>query len=208
MSLDANALVDRQAAKDFLRVTGSTDDLLLDTLINRASDICETWCNRPLKERVLTNVRMVGPCTPRLFLLAVPIKVTAPLTVALDGVAQTVWKDESDGDPAGFNVLVQSMHPEGSRGPDHLYRAAGWLGTRAQPYNVLLSYTGGFVTVPEDLQQACLYIVQKLYRDVQKQLVDVVMVQTAGGGLTLLDTPLPRVIEILLTPYRLAAVAG
>ena len=208
MPLDANALVTLQAAKDYLRVTGTSDDAILELLINRASDLCETWCLRPLKERTLTNVRLIGPCTPRLPLLAVPVNVAEPISVSVDGIAQLVWTAEADGDPADFDVVLASYHPEGSRGPDHLYRAAGWAGSSAQPYNVLLTYTGGFPTVPDDVQLGCLYIVQRLYRDVQKQLTDVVTVTTAAGGLTLFDTALPRVVEIILTPYRLASVAA
>lgn len=206
MPLDANALVTLEAAKTFLRLTTDKDDTVLETLINRASDLCETWCCRPLKQKTLTNVRMVGPTTCRLPLLAVPVNTGSAVTVKVDGVSQTVWRTEADGDPGGFDVILASYHPEGVRGPDHLYRASGWAGG-AQPYNVLVTYTGGFVTVPDDLQQACLYIVQRLFRDVQKQLTDVVTVSTAAGGVTVLDTALPRVVEVLLTPYRLAAVA-
>ena len=207
MALDANALVTLQVAKDFLKLTGSADDAVLELLINRASDAAEAFCRRPLKEKMLTNVRMVGPCHPRLPLLAVPVKTSATVSVTLDGTALTVWKTEADGDPADFDAMLASFHPEGSRGPDHLYRAAGWFGGSVQPYNVLLSYTGGFASVPDDLQQACLYLVQRLFRDYQKQITDVVSVQTAAGGIQLLDTAMPRVCELLLAPYALMAVA-
>jgi hypothetical protein len=206
--LAANALVSLETAKDFLRLTGDSDDARLEALINRASYLCETWCCRPLKQKTLTNVRMIGPCTCRLPLLAVPVKTDAAVTVSVDAVGQTVWRTEADGDPGTFDVILASYHPEGVRGPDHLYRAAGWAGGAAQPYNVVLTYTGGFATVPDDVQQGCLYIVQRLFRDLQKQLTDVVTVSTAAGGVTLVDTALPRVVEIILTPYRLAAVAA
>lgn len=212
MPLDANALVTLSDAKTFLRVTGSSDDFAIEGFVNRASELCETWCLRPLKQKTLTNVRAAGPCSTRLGLLAVPVRVDDPVdnpvTVSVDEVVQTVWLSEGDGNPADFDVIVASYHPEGTRGPDHLYRAIGWRGASTHPYNVLLTYTGGFAVVPDDVQQACLYLVQKLYRDQQKQVTDVVSVSTAAGGLTLLDTPLPRVIEILLTPYRLASVAA
>lgn len=207
MPLDANALVTLPVAKDYLKVTGASDDAVIEALINRASDLCESFCARPLRQKTLSNVRMMGPCRPRLPLLAVPVKTDAAVTVAVDGTVQTVWRTEADGDPGGFDVLLQSFHPEGVRGPDHLYRASGWAGSAAQPYNVLLTYTGGFATVPDDVQQACLYVVQKFFRDQQKQLADVVSVTTAAGGVSLLDTALPRVVEVVLKPYALAAVA-
>lgn len=206
MALAANALVDVQTAKDFLKLTGTADDAMLEQLINRASDLAESWCRRPLKEKAVA-ARMRGTCSPRLPLLAVPVKVSATVTVTLDGAALTVWKQETDGDPAGFDAMLASFHPEGTRGPDHLYRSCGWTGRGTMPYNVVVSYTGGFPTVPDDLQQATLYVVQRLFRDFQKQLTDVVTVETAAGTVTLLDTPMPRIVELLLAPYSLMAVA-
>ena len=50
-------------------------------------------------------------------------------------------------------------------------------------------------------------LVQRLFRDYQKQITDVVSVQTAAGGIQLLDTAMPRVCELLLAPYALMAVA-
>ena len=208
MALDTNALVTLQTAKDFLKISGTADDAVLEGMINRASDAAEAFCRRPLKEKTLTNVRVMGPCHPRLPLLAVPVKASGTVTVTLDGTALTIWKTELDGDPGDFDAMLASYHPEGGRGPDHLYRAAGWAaGSEGQPYNVVITYTGGFATVPDDVQQACLYIVQRWFRDQQKQLTDVVAVQTAAGTISLLDTPLPRVVELLLLPYSLMAVA-
>jgi hypothetical protein len=210
MSLDAAALVDLPTAAPYLRVTGTSDNAMIEALINRASELCENWCNRNLKQRAISAIRLRGPSWPgtRLFPRAVPIKASVAITVAIDGETQTVWRTEGDGDPAAFDVILGALDPEGLNAPDHLYRADGWDPTSSlSPYNVLLSYTGGFNPIPDQLQQACLYIVQKLFRDQQKQLAEVVAINTPIGGMTLLDSAIPRVAQVLLEPYRLRTVA-
>jgi len=210
MALDDRALVDLPAAQSYLNVTGASDDPMIEAAINRASELCESWCNRSLKQRTLTALRMRGPRWPatRLFPRAVPIKASSAITVTVDGDAQTVWRTEADGDPADFDVILGALDPEGLNAPDHLYRAEGWGATTSDnPYNVLLTYTGGFATIPDQLQQACLYVVQKLFRDQQKQLADVVAINTPVGGMTLLDSAIPRIAQVLLQPYRLMTVA-
>ena len=208
MGLADNALTDLATAKVYLKVTGTADDAVIEGLINRASDLCESWCNRSFKARVLTNLRMAGVGSRCLLLRSVPLDISEPVILTVDGTAQTVWRSEADGaDPSLFDVMVASFEPEGLAGPDHLYREQGWWPTNGNPYNVLLTYTGGYETIPDDLQQAALYVAQKLYRDQQKQLAEVVSVTTAAGGITLLDNHIPRMAQALLAPYRLRQVA-
>lgn len=208
MGLAANALVDLATAKVYLKVTGTADDAVIEGLINRASDLCEGWCNRAFKTATHTNTRLAGVWSRCLLLRSVPLNTSAIVSVTVDGTVQTVWRTEADGaDPSTFDVMVASFEPEGLTGPDHLYREQGWWPTNGNPYNVLLTYTGGYATIPDDLQQASLYVAQKLYRDQQKQLAEVVSVTTAAGGQTLLDNFLPRMAQTLLTPYRYRQVA-
>lgn len=208
MALDANALVDIPAAKDFLQITGGNDDAVIETAINVASDLCERWCGRVLRRRSITNLRLAGPRGPRLLLSGIPIDVTQAVTVTVDGANQTVWRTEADGDPEASDVIVAALVPESALfAPDHLYRAQGWAPcTTGNPYNVLLSYTGGLATpMPDDLKRGCLYVVQKLFRDQKRQLAEVVSLTTPVGSITLLDNALPRMAQLLLSPYRLAA---
>jgi len=130
----------------------------------------------------------------------VPLKATAAVTVSVDDVAQTVWKQESDGLQSAFDVIARS---------DHLYRRSGWDPTAADPYNVLLSYTGGFAAsaIPAPVQEACLYVVQKLFRDSKRQLAEVAQVNTPMGGISILDNGMPRMARLLLDPYRFVPVA-
>lgn len=203
MALAANALVELQVAKQHLSVTGESEDGLIEAMINRASKLCEAHTGRRLKQVTFTNLRLTGRAWPRIPLRASPVKVTDPVTVSVDGTAQTVWKVEADGDPAGFDVRLGAYDPEGGRGPDHLYRSSGWAGTG--PDNVLLTYTGGFAIVPDDVQLACLYVVQKLFRDAKRQLAEVVNVSGPFGSTSILDNAMPRVAVLLLADYEFTA---
>ena len=198
MALDATAIVDLTTAKGFLVVAGTSDDGAIEAAINAASLACEHYCNRFFKERTVTE-RVEGVCATKLYLSAVPLKATATVTVSVDDVAQTVWRTEADGLQSAFDVLAR---------PDHLYRRRGW-DPLADPYNVLLSYTGGFAAaaLPAPVKEGCLYMVQKLFRDSKRQLAEVAQVNTPMGGITILDNAMPRVAQMLLDPYRFGKVA-
>ena len=200
MSLDSTALVELKAAKDFLLVVGMADDALIEAAINAATLTVESYCNRLFKERTVTAQRVEGVNAPRLWLSVVPLKATSTVTVTVNDVAQTVWKVEADGLQSAFDVIARS---------DHLYRRAGWAPGSGDPYNVLLTYTGGYAAaaIPSPVQQACLYVVQKLFRDSKRQLAEVAQVNTPMGGITILDSALPRMARLLLDPYRLRMVA-
>jgi hypothetical protein len=200
MPLDAEALVTLQDAKDALNHTGDADDILIETAINAASLAIKDHCKRSFLERAVTAERVEGPIGPRLWLTALPIKVAAAITVSVDEAPQTVWRSEADGLPRDFDVMARE---------NHLYRRCGWRASGSDVYNVLVSYTGGYLisAVPPPVKQAALYLVQKLYRDQKKQLAEVVAVTTASGSVTLLDNDLPKVARSLIDPYAVKRVA-
>lgn len=212
MALPANAIVSLAEAKDFLNIKSAEQDALLETVIQGATAAWENELNRPVKEATYTNLRLIGPQGPKLYLRGTPVKTSDPLTVSLRGTAQTVWKTEADGNPNDFDVLLMGdipEHPLGVR--THLYRAGGWNGAptnvwSGHPYTVLVTYTGGFNPVPQDLKDAVLYVVQKLFRDRQKQLTDVQTVTLPSGSITLFDIALPRWALMVLNKYRWISV--
>jgi len=209
MPLQTNAIVTLAEAKAFLNISGTATDALLETVITGASDAWEKELNRPVKEAIYAALRLRAPQGPTLYLRATPVNTASPVTVSLAGTVQTVWKAEADGDPANFDVLLMSDVPEGPLGVrNHLYRAGGWNGAvggplvSGHPYTVLLTYTGGFNPVPQDLKDAVLYVIQKLFRDRQRQLADVQTVTLPSGSITLLDISMPRWALRTLDKYR------
>lgn len=200
MALDATALVDLQDAKGFLVIAGGENDGLIEAAINVATLALEQYCNRVFLERAVTAVRVEGPHARHLWLRAVPLNPAAAVTVTVDDVAQTVWRAESDGVQGDFDVIAR---------PDHLYRRRGWAAC-SDPANVLLAYTGGFAAaaLPAPVKQACLYLVQRIFRDGKRQLADVAQMSNPMGSVSLLDTGgLPLMVRQLLDPYRLRVLA-
>lgn len=211
MPLNANALVTEPEAEAWLK-TGGADAAALQEEINRASEWIENYCGRPLKEATYTAIRISGYGAEKLRLKASPVKIDdlvgKPVTIAVNGVAQSLWLQESDGDPALKDVILGSSDltsPVGRR--DYLYRSQGWGPVSAKnPLNVLLTYTGGLATIPDDLKGACLYVLQKFWRDRQKQLADVTTVSGPFGSVSILDISMPRWAQAALDRYRVVAV--
>ena len=173
VALQENALLDpsdAQVAK-FLKLPANGDDLI--TLINRASDDCEGYCNRPLKQQTFTAIRLRGQSHPNLRPLATPIDMAGAISLSVDAIALTIWKAEADGDPALKDVIVGADVPGA---PTFFYRASGWLG--ATPWPVLATFTGGLDPIPDDLQQAALLVCQTMQRQEKGQTE----VQAYGPG--------------------------
>lgn len=163
MPLADNALLTLDEATTYLGA-GASDAAVIEDLINRVSDYCEgpSGANRPLIARTFTALRYPPQWGPRLRPRATPIDVTSAVTVALDGTALTVWKAESDGDPADFDVVIGGDEPAT---PSYLYRACGWLG--CAPLPIALTYTGGWEQdeLPLDLKEAAYLILGQTYRE-------------------------------------------
>ena len=208
MALPANALVTVAAVKNFIAPggMGDTDTPRLEEVIGRVSTAVERHCNRPLKAATYTGLRLKGPFCAEFFLRHTPIDPAQAVTVTINGVAQTVWRSESDGDPALKDVTVARSCEDPTFTPDHLYRSCGWFGGWGNPYNVVVGYTGGFAAVPLDLEEAALEIVKKVWNDQSKGLQDVTAVTLPSGGVTLFDAPFPRRALQLLERYRRPSV--
>lgn len=222
MALPSNALVSTDEARAFLgAATG--DDPVIERAIARASQLVESYCGRSLARQQTTNTRIRGPRSRVLYVEVAPLDVVEPIAVTLDGTALTVWRSEADGDPESFDVVAARSAERGVFQPDHLYCATGWwCRSSSHPYNVVLSYWGGFalkdtptpprteklLTVPADLRDAVLLTTRRIFDDEKKTVGEVVAVNTPSGGVTLFDRWIPsRAREVLDMGYRLVRVA-
>jgi len=213
----AEDLVTISDAKTFLKLTGSADDGKVAALITRASAWAEQITLRKLRIRAYTNLRFTGPSGVTLRIHGWPIATAQTVTVKLDEVTQTVWRTEADGDIDDKDVVVASDDAWDTRWgkANHLYRSAGWgsgLGRywgsaprssdQLGQHRVLLSYTGGYDPVPEDLQQATFYLLQKLWRDQEKQQTGLTVINLpTGGSVSLPETGIPREAMDVLSLY-------
>lgn len=145
MSVVAHSLVSLDAliARLGLGVPTGAQESQLEDALNAAADRLESEFlagRRPLST-AYTNVRFDG--SGGLHLWDVEWPITALGVVTVGEVVQTVWTQESDGDPATFNVrLAGNGHPQDPGYRRVLIRAAGWP---AGLQNIkLASYTAGY----------------------------------------------------------------
>jgi hypothetical protein len=73
MSVTAYALTTLANTKDYLGITTDEEDLLLDALIDRATDFIERYCNRKLKTRAYTREIYWGNGRQKLVLEQYPV---------------------------------------------------------------------------------------------------------------------------------------
>jgi hypothetical protein len=202
------ALIEIDQAKVGLNITGDDQDDLLQDLINRASEYCEAWCNRKLKARPLTDLRLAPPWGCTLRPPAVPIVTTAEVDLSVDGITQSVWRREADGDPATHDVIVVGDASDPRSHPSLFHRGIGWGSASAtNPRPILLSYTGGFLDTPGELVDAALLIVQSLHRAQFKQATDLVgYTSQVGGSVTyapeVAGSLIPMKAKQILDEYR------
>ena len=197
-------LVALEDAMEFLKITqampAADEDRLMGS-IAAVSALVESRY-RPLASMAYENLRLAAPAGCALYPPRAPIDVTATITLTINGVVQSVWTAEGDGDPTTFDVMVASTVGDSPFMPDSFHRRVGWGGdiygglTGWNPRPILLSYTGGFTpsTLPADLKRAVLETVLTLYRDVQQGTVDLAATGAPMGGTT---WELPRWM-----PYR------
>jgi hypothetical protein len=129
------------------------DDSKIERLINAASQFCMTYCDRKFVSASHTEYfhgRRQNFIMPRQW----PVTAVASLKVHQD----RDWSASSALVPAADYVIADegtSIYYEG-------YFPNGFS-------NVQLVYTGGYTTIPYDLEQACLQLVEWWYRHNQRQ---------------------------------------
>lgn len=188
MALQDNAWITVANAKTLLGETGGTQDALIERVVNRASDFCDQALGRPLVQATFSTLRLPAPrgcalLAPR----AVPIKVASAVTITLNGTALTVWKQEADGAPEDFDVVLRALVPGSRWAPDVFWKADGWATTSSQrPDPIVLTYTGGvaqgLATIPGDLLEAFFEVLLTFKRTEQKQLAGVTGLSGAPTG--------------------------
>lgn len=113
----------------------TTRDDRIQTLINKISGRIEDWCGRAFKKATYEEEAYDGDGECELLLKQFPIDVTA---LSIDGVEV----DLED------SLAVKVYEKEG-----YIWYGPGFSKGRQ---NVLVSYSGGYETIPEGLQQACI----------------------------------------------------
>jgi uncharacterized phiE125 gp8 family phage protein len=185
MALQANALVTLNQAKDYLSITlaDTSKDSWVEMLINSASDLIERHCSRKFKSASYTHY-YDGHGNNELVLAQYP--VTNISSVKVD--TERVFGAETTLGATSFQVMedgVLRLHsqrfPEGSQ-------------------VVKVEYTAGYATVPGDLQIACLFSVEWMFRTQNDRRLGRTTVNK--GNESVENVPgIPKEVEQILQPF-------
>ena len=167
--------------KSWLTITSTTDDAMLARLITAASKYIQSWLNRTIASATYNETRD-GNGGTRLFLGNYP--VTAVASLSIDGI--TIPASPGPGQPGYvFNQYAISVR--------------GY--TFTDDYNnVVISYTAGFASVPQELAQACIDLIALRYRE--RDRIGLVSKGLAGETTTFSIKDMPSSVMTILNNYK------
>jgi len=182
MALASNALCTVAMVKEYLDIESSDEDYdtPLENLINRASDIIETYIGKNIINVEHSEETHDGDGTCYLFLDNYPIISVSTITDDGDSVSTSdcdIYLDEGyiyyeDGFSSGHRVLV-------------------------------VTYTSGYgaaqVNIPEDFEQACIKLVSYWFR---RDISDYSATYDEGHELAGPARGIPDSVKQLLNPYK------
>lgn len=196
MAVDANvALVTVTQAKTWLKISGSSEDTLLESFIDRAGDLANRFTGRHLKTKSYTEY-YDGNGTAQIILRNHP--ATTLTSIHID--AMRAWGSESAVDVSADVML------DGAAGIIRLWNNGG-LFTKGRG-NVRVIYVAGYKDsannlVPYDLQEAALLIVAHSYkRHYQEQRIGLQSETIADRTFNYSDEAIPKKAEAILKRYR------
>jgi hypothetical protein len=172
-------------AREWLGIPGTvtTDDALLTRLVSSASDFIQTWLNRTIASQSYTETRD-GTGGRRLLFSNYP--VTAVSSVQIDGQAVPLSTSVSM-DGYVFNGTTLSL-----RGGTYRFSR--------DIQNVVVAYTAGFGTVPNEIEQSCLELVGLRYKE--KDRIGLVSKGLAGETTNYTQKDMSDAIQSTLTNYK------
>lgn len=173
----------------------------LAAVINTVSALLERETGRRLKSRVYTALRYqvrrddISPDGTQWFGLEWPI--TAVVSVTVNQTAQTMWMPGDAGEPTAKDVYVlDGPSPDFAR--DRLYRPAGWAAGDA----VVVTHTGGYVTIPHDLKEGAKTLCRERWLAEQRQMEPATAVTLDGQSVAVDGYRLLLRVRDLIRPYR------
>jgi hypothetical protein len=180
MPLAANALTTLEVVKEYLKIdsTQTVDDTRIEKLINACSSAIESYCERKFKEQTYTDEEYDGTCTKYILLKQYPVKSIS--SVSIDDVLLDVSEYKVK-KPNGTLIRVNNVWPTGD-------------------INIKVTYSSGFITIPADLEQACMdFVMSKFKADVSG------FSTTFTDGFVFRADAIPVQVKMLLQPYKKVA---
>lgn len=178
----AGDLTTLQNLKDWLQVSGKSDDAVLQRLISAASAFIQQWLSRTLALASYTET-YDGRGTRRAVLNNFPIVSVSSLVV--DGVTIAAAAGPPWSNGYVFDQLSISLY-------GYCFRAG--FG------NVQVSYSAGYATVPLDIEQACLELIGIRYKE--RERIGYRSKSIAGETVSFFVGDMTPSVKTALNPYR------
>jgi uncharacterized phiE125 gp8 family phage protein len=162
--------------KDYLDLAVTTKDALLGRLVSAASAWIKSWTNRDFTSGSYSQV-LDGNDAAGIMLDQYPVTAVSSLTI--DGVA----------------VPSTSYTVDGA-----LLRLTDGTVFRKDVGNVLITYTAGFVTIPADVEQACIELVA--WRFTERSRIQQVSKSMGGEVVAFSMAEAPKSTLVILSQYK------
>lgn len=186
MSLNSNALTTVARQKAFLSENTTAYDSLIESLINSASSVIETYLDRKLARAARTNEEYSGSGGPTLHLSAYPVDSSQTFSLGVrDSYAnESSWSTIDSEDyfvdyTAGMVKKVSGVFAK-------------------EPYHYRVTYTAGYYLpqdndfgtteskdLPTDIELACWLLVSKIHNQMRRQGSGVSSVSLEGASVQL-----------------------
>lgn len=174
-------LVTLATAKEFLGITSTASDSALNLLIEAASVAVESYLSRSLLSANVTEIQN-GNGTELLWLRNFP--VTAVNSVKVNGKVVPITTD---------------FYTSGVRYTDSVLIYQGGIFPKGYS-NIEVNYTGGYLTLPMDIQRAVAEIAGLGLK--QREHLDVSSKSLAGETISYVMTSMPKSTKEVLESYR------
>jgi hypothetical protein len=189
-------------AKEWLNISTSSDDDMINNMIDRASEWIENWCDRKFASAQYTEY-FTGDDLPDGDVLVAhpPIRDSSGNLVRTQTQIDAdvaIYDDTNKAWGSGTAIATTNLGVESEVGLIHS-DVAFYKGSVG---NVKVVYRGGYSTLPTDVVQACVRLVAFWYNK-SKQRADGVLSETESGMSVKHDPDeIPNSVVALLAPYE------
>jgi len=191
MAQDATIQVLAQSAlKTFLKISGSTEDTLLDSICDRTNALIKSYIGRNLVSQTYTEY-YDGNGTPRLILRNYPVITLTSINIDTN----REWESVTAVD------ITEDVLLENSSGIIRLWNNGGIFYTGRA--NVKVVYSAGYATMPYDLVDAAILIAAHSYkRHYQDQRIGLQSETIGDRTMTYSNEAIPAKARLILDKYK------
>jgi len=199
MSTLANALTTKEKVKSYLSLSGSTNDVLIDMLIDQATAFIENYCGgRKFLSQSYTDV-VDTKGGDKLFFENYPVTALTSVKYRSGTPSSPIWNVYNVDtyllySKAGY-VKFFGQLPVSSQGIQLVY-TAGYLIDFTQETNPT------FHTLPNDLSMACTMFVASLFQNRQAQGISQLRTEGQEVRYKDLSEELPPSVKTILSQYQ------